>query len=448
MITDSIKSKIQELFESTPSTTNVGFGYKIVDGVYTNELCFVFGVQEKKSIDSLPAHEVIPSEIEVDGIIYKTDVINNGVTFAAADPCNTGSCVTLNPTIAPYYIKVGIPISTKYDYGSNNADIPVPGNVNDLVKATLGSIVLDRTTQHILGLTSGHVLSRNMSIASQSTDLNNANPFCAPSQAFANGLSYPYVYAFYAPGTSFNAGIGMIHRYNPLYPTPVSGPITYNQADAGVIGILGTKDDAYRSIFVSTEAYKIEGYDDFLYEPMTFATTAELNALLVDPNLELMCKGYDQLKHGSICGLKLNAIDVSLTMTYSTTTQTFPFNNIISFSRINPACPAPVIPGDSGATLCAKIGGKWKIIGVVMGGNDTIGYACRIDYVADQLDIDAWTNIYSSGPYANIGHINQNPSYGGVIPPNFITQSGLSSQKSITVNGIKYWQVGTTNQTL
>lgn len=447
MITNSIKSKIQELFESTPSTTNVGFGYKIVDGVYTNELCFVFGVQEKKSIDNLPTHEVIPAKIEVDSIIYKTDVINNGVTFAAADPCDTGNCVTLNPTTYPYYVKVGTPISTKYDYGSNGANVPVPGNVNDLVKATLGSIVLDRTTQYILGLTSGHVLSRNMSIASQTTALNSANPFFG-NPPYTTGLSYPYVYAFYAPGTSFNAAVGMMHRYNPLYPTPVSGPITYNQADAGVIGIYGTKDDSYRFLFNSTEAYKIQGYDDFLYEPLIFATTAELNALLVDPNLELMCRGYDQLKHGSVCGLKINAIDVSLTMTYSTTTQTFPFNNIISFSRINPACPAPVIPGDSGSTLCAKIGGKWKIIGVVMGGNDTIGYACRIDYVADQLDIDAWTNIYSSGPYANIGHINQSPPFGGAVPPNFITQPGLSSQKSITVDGIKYWQVGTTNQTL
>jgi hypothetical protein len=79
-------------------------------------------------------------------------------------------------------------------------------------------------------------------------------------------------------------------------------------------------------------------------------------------------------------------------------------------------CPWPVWGGDSGSTLIANIGGVWKIVGLVFAGNGTpynpqtglpnvtigntvyplqvassIGYACRIDQVASQLGIKAWT---------------------------------------------------------
>ena len=120
-------------------------------------------------------------------------------------------------------------------------------------------------------------------------------------------------------------------------------------------------------------------------------------------------------------------------------------------------CPWPVWGGDSGSTLIANIGGVRKIIGLVFAGNgasynqqtglpnvtinnvvyplqvaSSIGYACRIDQVATQLGIKAWTG--SAAPVVDHGTIV------------YKTVSGSSSNSTLICSGSTYWQVGLTQK--
>ena len=141
------------------------------------------------------------------------------------------------------------------------------------------------------------------------------------------------------------------------------------------------------------------------------------------------------------------------------------FSDVISFikpsesSSYNPSstgavnvCPFPVWGGDSGSTLIAKISGVFKIIGLVFAGNgtpyrsdinfpvtstgepynvcSTIGHACRIDQVATQLGIKAWTG--SVAPIVDNNTIT------------FKTVSGSNSTKILNCSGSNYYQVGLT----
>jgi len=122
-------------------------------------------------------------------------------------------------------------------------------------------------------------------------------------------------------------------------------------------------------------------------------------------------------------------------------------------------CSYPVWGGDSGSTLIANIGGVWKIIGLVFAGNgtpynpqtnspynsnqslgptgpyqvaSTIGFACRIDQVASQLGIKAWTG--SIAPVVDHDTIT------------YRTVSGSNSDKTLVCSGSTYWQVGLTEK--
>ncbi len=70
--------KIEELYESTPDYVGVGFGFKLTNKEYTEEHAVIFTVDKKRPIEEIPEDELLPSEIEIDGVIYKTDVVEIG----------------------------------------------------------------------------------------------------------------------------------------------------------------------------------------------------------------------------------------------------------------------------------------------------------------------------------------------------------------------------------
>jgi len=131
-------------------------------------------------------------------------------------------------------------------------------------------------------------------------------------------------------------------------------------------------------------------------------------------------------KGPGVCELKITGINVY-------TDPGFPFENSISYDRINPDCVNPVRGGDSGSALVANFSGVWKIIGLVYAGScdqstNTCfeGYACRIDDVANELSITAWDG--SLKPF--------------VSTVEYITVPGGSLNDIITCNGKEYWQMG------
>lgn len=63
--------------------------------------------------------------------------------------------------------------------------------------------------------------------------------------------------------------------------------------------------------------------------------------------------------------------------------------------------------------------------------NISFGYACRIDKVAEQLDISAWTG-------GTVNYVNESTI-------DHITVPGINTQKTIICDGKTYWQIGMTN---
>ena len=98
-------------------------------------------------------------------------------------------------------------------------------------------------------------------------------------------------------------------------------------------------------------------------------------------------------------------------------------------------CTYPINAGDSGSALVADFGGTRKIIGLVFAGSYfnnqvTRGLANRIDKVAEQIDISAWT-----GQTVNYSDTGNTQTY---------TVAGLSNEPYIDLGGNTYWQAGLT----
>ena len=205
---------------------------------------------------------------------------------------------------------------------------------------------------------------------------------------------------------------------------------------------------------------------------MPFASTAEIDNL-INNNYELFSSGRTTGVKGSpstLCPIRMYgyasfpiAYPLQGTSTLSYFTDVLMFvkpNDSSSFTPSTPLtpatlCPYPVWGGDSGSTLLANIGGVWKIVGLVFAGNGTsynqqtglpsvtvgntvyplqvassIGYACRIDQVASQLGIKAWTG--SAAPVVDHSTIT------------YKTVSGSNDTKTLVCSGSTYWQVGLT----
>jgi len=102
-------------------------------------------------------------------------------------------------------------------------------------------------------------------------------------------------------------------------------------------------------------------------------------------------------------------------------------------------CYYPINSGDSGSALLANIDGTVKIIGLCFAGSTsgsvdgyfTIGRACRIDRVAEELNISAFTG--------------QSINYSDTTIPQVHYEAGFSSLSSVTINGNKFHQLGTVN---
>jgi hypothetical protein len=111
------------------------------------------------------------------------------------------------------------------------------------------------------------------------------------------------------------------------------------------------------------------------------------------------------------------------------------------FTRPDPTCEDPIAGGDSGSALIADFNGVWKIIGLVFAGGTIVqagvtyyvGVACRIDEIANIMQIEAWDGTAKN-------YIDDNSFQ-------YITVPGGSSDLTKTCGGSTYWQVGLTTDT-
>jgi hypothetical protein len=203
-----------------------------------------------------------------------------------------------------------------------------------------------------------------------------------------------------------------------------------------VDGAIFTVDE---SVVNLTESYKYEGFT--FTDPPPFATTEEIDEL-IDNNFDLFstgartgAKGQGQTK------LKFNAYStvlLSLPLGGGVNKTAYFYDCIQYYASASTTTPGqtcfyPINGGDSGSALLADINGTVKIIGLCFAGSSyplfTRGYACRIDKVAEQLNIEAFTG--------------QTVNYSNTTTPQIHYEPGFSSMTAVTINGKVYYQLGT-----
>ncbi len=204
-MSENIKNKIEELFHSTPEGVGVMLGNKITNGEYTGEESIVFTVEKKKPLSELSPEEILPSQVEIDGVTYKTDVFETGLIETFACPSNvTSACYSWQytppgnrQTIRP--LKGGISLTSQNQQGK---------------VGTLGFLAVDSATGALVGITNNHVVIADAyysSFRSTTGILQNETS----DSAYQTGDIQP---------SSSSLKIGEVLRYVPL-----SAPPTMNQ---------------------------------------------------------------------------------------------------------------------------------------------------------------------------------------------------------------------------
>ena len=425
MLTEPIKQKIEDLFNSTPDYVGVGWGNKISNDQHTGENAIVFNVIKKRPLNEIPEEEHLPSTIEIDGVIYKTDVVEVEETTAFACPTTTlNSCYSWTDfyfnefTGGPLYGGGGLtPPANRGTIRPMQGGISITSQKQLGKVGTLGFIAVDNEKNALVGVTNNHVVI--------------GDAFFTNYRSLTN--SNEYQDSYYQPGESGFQGnsnyvVGEVVRYMPINPQPNT-----NLIDGALVTIDPSK-------VTNAESYKL--YGTSILTPMPFATTAEIDNLLITNPAVASSGRTSGVKQGSPCGLKISQIGVNIPVNgynLENTPQIATFNNAIQFIRnspdqtATPLCPNPIYPGDSGSALVALINGVWKIIGLCFAGSSFYGYANRIDNVATQLNISAWDGTTKN--YFDTGSRQ------------YITTSGGNLNKTVTCTSDIYWQVGTTNLT-
>jgi len=236
------------------------------------------------------------------------------------------------------------------------------------------------------------------------------------------------------PATSVSQRVGVTKRYIPIKGT--SSGVNY------VDGAIFTLDETEIDL---NESYKYYGLSFNSAPP--FATTEEIDDLINnDYNLYSVgrttgAKGEGDTK---LKFLSYDSVLVYNTLTSSTSRLT-QYDECISYiasastTTSGNGCFYPINSGDSGSALLADIDGTLKIIGLCFAGSDLgqpddylrIGRACRIDRVAEELNIEAFTG--------------QTVNYSDKTNPQIHYELGFSSLSAVTIDGNKYYQVGTVN---
>lgn len=416
MLTEPINKKIEELYESTPDYVGVGFGFKSINKERTEEHVIVFSVEKKRPIEEIPEDELLPKEIEIDGVIYKTDVVEVGKIELMA--CSTTTLNTCYNWSIPFSYN-NVIYGNNVPPGNRGFIRPLKGGISTTSQnqpgsiGTLGFIAVDNEKNALVGVTNNHVVVGNPFY----TALRNVSPI----NEYQDNVYQPSPWESNPPGIAYT--IGEVVRYVPIQSC------SYNQVDGALI----TMDPSF---VTNAESFKQYGID--YNTPMPFATTTEINTLL-NTNPPIYSSGRTSgVKFGGLCGLTIATVNEIIPINgYNLNDQPpktpVTFNRTIKFSRTDGQCPFPIVGGDSGSALIASFNGVYKIIGLVFAGSTYFGFACRIDDVASQLNISAWDGTTKN--YFNTGSRQ------------FRTTIGGSADKTIDCNGNIYWQVGTISNT-
>jgi hypothetical protein len=336
---------------------------------------------------------------------------------------------------------------------------------------TMGLVCQDSASGALVGLTNNHVIIRDPFYTDQRTFVNPQNEYdlldanSTPDLVYQDGENA----ALLSPGT--NREVGRVLRYVPLYTSAstIANPTFTNKVDGAIFSLYCTASDGGQILsFTSSISHtgSFQQYGLAYSSSMPFATTAEINNLLNTNPVVYSSGRTSGVKGSNPCPLRITGF-TNATIAYPLQGVNTPayMQDLIAFVKPQDSaswspgtpntsanlCPFPAWYGDSGSTLIAEIGGVWKIIGLVFAGNSypfnpviingtqinlfyasDQGYACRIDHVASELGIKAWTG--SAAPVVDNNSIT------------YVTVSGSNDDKILNCSGSAYWQVGLTTK--
>jgi len=496
---DSIKGRITEIFNSTPSDVHVGFGYRIKDGKLTNEVGFTYLVSKKRPIHELSENEIFPEKILHDGVDYPTDVVEVPNVQAFGTYCYgngtnepPNSCFSFTDPLTP-------PANRNYTR-------PIKGGVGifptTAVNAgTLGFVAVDIATQALVGVTNNHVVisSSNDAFFTGERNLNSPAIFneLFPINEIQNPAtcdSGPFIPAY---------KIGRTLRYQPMYRSTaisaifpvghpqagqpytyyITGPNGINRVDGALISLKQT-DAAGQPIIDINESWKQVGLPQ-ITTPPPFATLSDLNSMIFGgtpptnipfTNTEIISAGRTTGPKQGPCSLRLHLLTCTVGVAgynLQGTSNVVVFEDQMSVVRVNSdndLCILPAYGGDSGSAVFAEFGGVWKIIGVLFAGGifDISNPTVPINPISptDPLrPIATYSptcngNIYAAGTsyFTFVNKITNVETALGIqawdgtakpfVDPNsleYVSVCGGNFTKTLTCSGDTYWQVGLTN---
>lgn len=432
----NIQSTIENIYDNTPESINkVMLGYKQINNQQTETVAIVYEVDKKKPLSELAANEVIPTSLNIDGITYPTDVVEDSrkiefltcYTNYSGDPeilRLQGNPSLLTPIMGGQEI-LQFPTSWT-STGGTGYSVPI---------GTLGFIAVDNIDNRVVGLTNAHVVCRDLVENSDRTGTQLTDTYNLYEQVRWIGNNTPY-----NPGAACRNNTSLVLASTSLKRyTPYSSNNT-NYLDACVIGfnsaITGLITNNSYQIHRPTTVAPSSAY-------IPFATATEINNLLTTSGVRLYSTGRTTGPKGwgstASCQLVVDAVAVSASV------DGYPFADLIRF-RYADNSNFPMGPGDSGSAVLASINGTNKIIGLGFAGNGGrigapnagthYGFICRIDRMATALNIRAWDASYV---------LNNTPATAQVRTINY--SSASLDNPTIVVNGQTYWNAGLTRNT-
>lgn len=449
-LTQSLKNQINDLYNDTPENVHsVGLGYKFINNQKTNTIGIVFKVYKKKPLSELNPNEVLPSSITIDNESYITDVIEETSVASAL------GCYSISNPVDPeilrlrgnpsflYPIKGGQEIS-RFPHGWS---LDGNGNVTRSV-GTLGLLAIDNYDNNIVGITNAHVACQNFFIASdriKTTEANNPYNIVELTQ-------WPISTD---PADKYNPGTLSSDEVNGLF---ISAPRLKRYKPVTKTGTDNTVDCAVMFLNNSLVTNNSFGIHAPSTEPVSsikppFATTEELDSLLfIEPYLFSTGRTTGPKGWGQVSSCRLIPVGMGVTLSVG-----FSSGDVVTFSDIvayqyEDGSAFPAAGGDSGSAVLANIEGTIKIIGLLFAVNNgtNTAFLCRIDEIAQKLNIRAWQDdhIYNSSapcgnPYTDTTQpAPENATLSQIIVCDF--DDPRSSQDTITIDGTVYYQAGCT----
>jgi hypothetical protein len=373
----------------------------------------------------------IPTSFVYNGYTYEVE-IRDGVKFSPF------SCQEDHPEF--YYWQDGSNVTNRDFIRPVKGGISIT-NYTDLSNSvgTFGFIAIDNDTNSVVGVTNLHVAIKDGFYASERNVIQSWYPIensgnsviTQPNEGIDSGFEYR---------------IGEVKKYQPLIKFNSLSTIGVNKVDSAVFSL-----DFLNGAIITNDSYNQLGFETFNNgNGLTFASTSEIDSMIeVDSvgNITINNELYMSSRTTGIKGLgdvKIFPIEQGTVLleynlqdnqTLAQVQECFTFvASTGATGAINgDICQYPAFAGDSGSAVIAQFNGEYKIVGQLFAGdavNAMYGMFCRIDNIVESLNISPFNSSVSSYNFSDTSQTE------------FHYVEGLSDQKTLTLSGKTFWQVG------